>query len=423
MQNVESNLDELFRRAAANYSLRDSGEEWQRIAPELLHVVSPATTVQKSLQVRKYSTFSFFSFFFIFVAGIATTDIYYSGSKRSGNINSANEKLDDVSTEERGKRRYRGEIKGRSIFTKQLLVDQEYNTSGKLRGFKAAFDFREGKNEHTQIVTPDVVLAENQVPAVDSKSGKKMVAEATAGSQAELVDTTAEEHSAEMIMPGQKDSSVSDTTARPTAVQKAVDKNKYGVYLGGVFGPSFNQVKSQGLRRPGFDIGLLLGYQLNKSLSFETGVLFEKKYYFTDGKYFDITKASSGMPAGMKVVSLEGSCSIIEVPFKVKYNLLHKGYKHFYVTTGISGYVVTGEYNKYHAILNGTEQDITGSYNKSSSYTAAVLVLGAGYENRVSKSFLVRISPYVQIPLRGIGVGSLPVMSAGLHFGFSRFLK
>ena len=129
------------------------------------------------------------------------------------------------------------------------------------------------------------------------------------------------------------------------------------------------------------------------------------------------------MPAGMKVVSLEGSCSIIEIPFKVKYNLRSRGDKHFYTTAGISGYIVTGEYNKYHAILNGAEQDITGSYNKSSGYTAAVLVLGAGYENSMGKSLRIRIAPYVQIPLRGIGVGALPVMTTGLHLGFTRVKK
>ena len=205
----------------------------------------------------------------------------------------------------------------------------------------------------------------------------------------------------------------------PGGKQSILRKQQRGIYFGFVAGPSFNQVKSQGLNKSGFDIGLLAGYQLNNKLSIESGLLFEKKYYFSDGKYFDMSKAGTGMPAGMKVLSLEGSCAIFEIPLKLKFDFARNNHTRFFATTGISTYIITNEYNKYRTLISGTQQDVTGNYNNTSNYFAATIHISGGYQRKIGKLVSLRIEPFLQIPIRGLGIGSLPILSTGIHLGIT----
>jgi hypothetical protein len=151
--------------------------------------------------------------------------------------------------------------------------------------------------------------------------------------------------------------------------------------------------------------------------------MYDRKNYFSSGEYFDMSKLSATMPASMKLLSMEGSCSVFEIPVKIKYNLRSKGNSHFYSTAGISSYIMTNEYNKYRSVTNGTEQNITGKYSDNARYLAAALDVSLGYESEIGSYGNIRIEPYLQIPLKGIGMGSLPVMTAGLHIGFTRPIR
>ena len=162
----------------------------------------------------------------------------------------------------------------------------------------------------------------------------------------------------------------------------------------------------------------MAGYQFNKRLSFETGAFVEKKYYSSDGKYFDMSKVMSAMPTGMKVISLEGSSSLFEFSAGLSYNFLLHNNHQLYFKAGASTYVLTQEYNKYQAVIDGTAQHINGSYNSTKKYFAAALNLNLGYQKQITRNAAVRIEPYLQIPTKGIGVGALPVTTVGLHIGF-----
>jgi hypothetical protein len=194
------------------------------------------------------------------------------------------------------------------------------------------------------------------------------------------------------------------------------------IYWGIVFGPGINRVKNQKLQKPGFDIGIIAGVSILKGkASVETGLLYTQKYYFSDGKYFDMDKAGSSMPVGMDIMSIEGSSEIFEVPVKFKYSVFQKNRSGIMLSTGFSSYLMTKEENDYQAMMNGSEQSMVGSYKNNKRYIAVAANISAEYNYKTGKHTRLRIEPYIQIPLKGIGIGSMPVMTTGLHFGFSRF--
>jgi hypothetical protein len=80
-----------------------------------------------------------------------------------------------------------------------------------------------------------------------------------------------------------------------------------GFYVGIAAGPELNQIKNQGVQKLGYDIGIIAGYRFSKRFSVETGLSLCNKSYFSDGKYFKMDNATASMPAGMKVMRVEGN--------------------------------------------------------------------------------------------------------------------
>ena len=124
------------------------------------------------------------------------------------------------------------------------------------------------------------------------------------------------------------------------------------------------------------------------------------------------------MPAGMQVISLNSKSTVVEIPVNIKYNFLKKNKRNFFGTAGLSTYILTKESNNYRAIINGSQQKLTGNYSNNGNYYNAAVNISAGYEYKTKKA-IIRLEPYIQVPLKGIGVGSMPVLSTGVHVGIA----
>jgi len=432
MPDVENDMDELFRRAAEGYPLKISNDDWDNIAPLPEHNTGVAAAAHKVKNLKKYGTLLLLLSLFLFIAGFIAN---YSWNKKVSPLVSQSE------------RKILGEkIKGKdnnkitkavaapdkkNAGKKQLLsytddddVKQNYlgtkNSASLSKKRKYMYNIFSSLRDHkrSEKILATVEPGVNEKILLEKISNDKVVIQKHDPSEYAGNDFVLNRTISLKQLPCNKPDINSEKKAPVSNKEKV--KKQHGIYLGFMFGASFNQIKTQGLKKPGYDIGIVAGYQINKSLSVETGLMYDRKYYFSSGEYFDMTKVSGIMPANMKVLSLEGSCAVFEIPVKIKYNLSNKGKTNFYSTAGISTYIITNEYNKYRTLTNGTEQNITGTYNNTSRYLAAALDVSLGYENKIGSSGTIRIEPYLQMPLKGIGVGSLPVMTAGLHIGFTR---
>ena len=70
-------------------------------------------------------------------------------------------------------------------------------------------------------------------------------------------------------------------------------------------------------------------------------------------------------------------------------------------------------------MMNGTENKMFGSYSENKKYFAATVDVSFGYERKLGGSH-IKLQPYLQLPVRGIGVGDLPIKSAGMRVGLTR---
>jgi hypothetical protein len=193
-------------------------------------------------------------------------------------------------------------------------------------------------------------------------------------------------------------------------------------YGGLMAGADVTTIKFQKIEEAGKSYGILLGYQLNKNWSIESGVYLEKKYYYTEGKYFNASKIYPNMPSGFWIDNISGDCDMFEVPVSLKYNFHTRKNSGWFATVGASSYFMKKEryvYDYYYgnpSSYGRHEKDISNSTRNIFSN----LSVSAGYTHRLGNFADLRVEPYLKLPVTGMGVGSLPLFSTGLQLGVTR---
>lgn len=204
------------------------------------------------------------------------------------------------------------------------------------------------------------------------------------------------------------------------AEKKQIVKKKKrvsSVYYGIIAGPDFSSIKSQEIKNVGSGAGVLLGYRFSKRWSAEISGIWGSKKYYTDGKYFD--KSAAQIPWSVDIYYLNGGCNMIEVPLNVRY--LFSPHKNtFFLTAGFNSYFMKKEKYTYKADANGMVYDGYRKYTNSGNHFFSNLQLSAGYQYKLFDKIQIRVEPYLQVPLRHVGIGKMPITSAGVHFGLMR---
>ncbi|HSZ33843.1 MAG TPA: outer membrane beta-barrel protein [Puia sp.] len=190
-----------------------------------------------------------------------------------------------------------------------------------------------------------------------------------------------------------------------------------GFYTSLFGGPDLSSVKLQSVSQLGFSLGIMVGYHFNKRFAVETGLMWDKKYYYSSGEYFD--KSGTRIPSNVNILNVDGSCNMFEIPLNFRYDFATSNNHGFYVKGGLSSYLMKKE--NYNMLLGhpGYERDSAYSYNNSSRDIFSILQLSGGYERSIGTNTSIWIEPYLKIPLQGIGIGNMPISSAGFYVGIS----
>ncbi len=200
---------------------------------------------------------------------------------------------------------------------------------------------------------------------------------------------------------------------------------RQGFYLGVQAGPMLSQVKNQGITKPGFDFGLLMGYSFSKRLSLETGIMRTRQYFTAGGDYLQEILNIGGAK------SLDGSRSAISIPFKLKYNIINGFSGNFFLTAGVSSVVGVND----HIVILVNYLPVPPA-NKiglgAPSYLPAYLNFTLGYDYKIGNCSNIRIEPYLEIPTNSTAGNSFKtrqpdhyfhVFNSGIHIIISSFIR
>jgi hypothetical protein len=402
MQNIEHDMDELFRKAVDQVPLLPNNSRWNEIAGKISGNLSVSSAKQKETNTKRIMGLLGFFLLGIISSGILTTFIKYNNLNIPGNHFNKTRIIGIRET-----------VNSKSHTSNTILlstIKPSYFYPSITNAGNQPSKVDPGLNIDDRICSSKRLNTDIQVihynSPLPSVSGLSQVA----------YDGLLQKHSS--VDHG---NNLNNPTNLPSQnLNKSYVPHFYLGLAGGIF---MSQIRNQGLTKPGYDIGLLVGYKINKILSVETGLLYSKQYYFAGGKYYN------SVTGGSTAKSLEGSRTAYEIPFKLNYFVLHNKKGSFFVSGGVSSYVGVND-----KILINVGENSPGPSQKLdygvASYLPSYLDFSLGYDHQFGRLSHIRIEPFVEIPMSStagntinIKAGNaLPVVNAGLHLVITEFI-
>lgn len=417
MQNIENDMDGLFRRAVDQAPLIAPSGRWDEVAGKIVKA--------KTNQFKKISG----AFGFLFSGAILLTILTTFITKQEINTehlpfaktgNTVIEKTSDIKEMDR-----KNSSAGINISAVNKL--SSFNTylkkENKPRSSPLPFNLiKEEQSGDLPLGEKREVNKYNTILSSDMPTGEVQIVNVNFPESFEsdlhplFFDKLLQNHQSIELKENMKDSHSSTQ----------VNLNSFNnprFYIGLTGGPLISKIKSQELKKSGFDAGLLVGYRISKKLSVETGLLYTKQYYFSGGEYYN--KATGGNTAS----SMEGSRTAFEIPFKLNYYVLRNKSGGFYLSGGLSSFVGVNDKIIVNVGENPQHPPQKLDYGVA-SYLPSYLSFGIGYDYKAGRSIHFRIEPYLQIPMSStagntINIsagGALQVYNAGLHLIISGFI-
>ena len=229
------------------------------------------------------------------------------------------------------------------------------------------------------------------------------------------VASVANEKDSSLVKAREEQKNKNKTAKQQTQWQKGF----YGGLLGSF---DISTVKLQRINKTGYGLQILAGYRISKHISIETGLGWQLKNYYSTGKYFDKKKAH--IADAVEIYFSNGNCKMLEIPLSVKYDFAINRKSSWFATAGLSSYFMKKENYFYHGNYRSNNMswiyDTTRYYNNSGNNLLSVASFSIGYQLQLNKHSTLRIEPYVKLPLHGIGIANIPITSTGISVGFTR---
>lgn len=420
MQEVDNHMDDLFKKAAEDYPLRVSKGKFDDIMPLVGNVAGNTTQANSVKPGKNRLAILLLSILILFVG----TDIVLNHvSKPSPNQPTSNVSEKIVSPVTKSS----VDVKNSTTATSKSSKEEESISTELAQNTKTSTQISKDyssinkKGETGTTLNPVkkkfIQTKIGMVPANEENTREQNFLTLRHSSPLPRKIQGYDRPKPAIIGEGILNPSNLLTGEPPIKIENKTIKPKPSLYFGLVVGSELNRVKEQEMNRPSFNGGLMVGLKFSKKFSIETGVLLAQKKYYSEGRYFK-PKAGS-MPANMLVKSLQSECNFIEIPLSIKYDL-STGPKKFYLKAGFSSFVLTKEKNNYDAMVGTQPQEIVSLYQTNRTYLAAAVRLSGGYQIGMRKGVDFRIEPYLQVPTRGIGVGFMPLSTAGLQILLTR---
>jgi hypothetical protein len=183
--------------------------------------------------------------------------------------------------------------------------------------------------------------------------------------------------------------------------------------------PDFNGVASVTNSRVALNLGAQIGYNLSDRWKLTTGINYGPKIYQASGTDY----WNSAFPRVNNPIQwVNANCKVWDIPLEIGYSFYKKDRSQFYINLGISTYFLRQEtytYN-YWAVNKGNANDNASTppnntfnlFNKNKNILG-VLDFVLDYRYRLNNRSSFGLSPYLKLPLRGVGQGKLDLISFG----------
>jgi hypothetical protein len=425
MEHINDDMDELFRRAAEGYPLNTDSTDWDAVTKKL----AAANPVGEK-SVTKNKNYKHLLWLLLLMPltwlynSMGKSEKEHSSGALSKNVVDRNNPHTSQHEIVKSKSKH---VKPIGTAPNNFLAS--VNHSGDQNKIIRKANSNITATRGTLVISDRLTLLIKHLPSEvgDKKENDYVIDAGDKKNKVDIVERENETTSNILNADGDQDKKESvqfDTVTnnqerKIKADHKKIRKqNDHGLYAGIFISPDLSTIKFQKIKNIGLSKGFLIGYRINKNISLESGIGWDKKNYYSEGKYFNTKNIR--LPNNAKIINVEGVCKMIEIPLTIIYNL---GNSNFSTAAGLSGYFMKSETYDYAVERNGQQYPRSATYKNSSNNLLAVANFSVGYNKVLRKKITFRIEPYVKIPLKGFGIGNLPIMSIGLKLGFIKKLS
>jgi hypothetical protein len=179
-------------------------------------------------------------------------------------------------------------------------------------------------------------------------------------------------------------------------------------------GPDISGVHANKIGKLTAVFGAGLQYSISKHFSIRSGFYVSKKIYSVEGDDYNLP---GGNPNYAYLENVSANCTVYEIPVKADYHFTRIKNHNWFISTGLSSYLMKKEsYDYYYKTVSGEIYEKDWTINNKNKHFFSVLSFSGGYEYFFNKQFSFAAEPYINLPLKGIGVGKVKLNSGGILF-------
>jgi hypothetical protein len=431
MEYLNDEMDDLFRKAGEHYPLKTTDSDWNGVLGRLQPPTGDEHASALEAGGRRNKKRKFFWLLLLLPLSLISIK-YFSGSEGKKSTHSTSQTSATPLKNSENNHSENAQHPADNLNIKISHVEEikpentlHYSRNADANSLYADMNTKttannSGISEEKSTLSPtgnkeDLTVEPVEVPDATAKTEKP--ASILPGMESAVQANTNQAEKPAQSVSGKTTADQTNSNQKNKKPAKVASAKEKGIYLSLVAAPDFSTVKFQSVKNIGYTIGLLAGYRFSRHISLETGILWDKKQYYSEGQYFN--KSKTDIPPSVSILDLNGNCNMFEIPVSFRYDFSFNRKGRFFSTAGLSTYIMKKENYTYDAESYGSAWSQQVSYNNSGNNFFSILQLSAGYEYNWGKIGRIRIEPYFKIPLTGVGIGSLPISSAGLQLGIT----
>lgn len=203
---------------------------------------------------------------------------------------------------------------------------------------------------------------------------------------------------------------------KPSNKKKQSSKKSNSLFFTLSTGPDFSFVGSEGPGKVKFIAGVGMGYTIKEKFTIRTGFYTARKIYSAQPS--DYKAPPDFYTYYPYLEKIDADCKVYEIPLLVSYSFGKSTKQNWFVSTGLSSYLMKRETYNYFYKYTPTSPTISREWTvpDRNNHFFSVLNLSAGYQGKISKNFSLAIEPYMKVPLSGVGFGKVKLNSGGVLF-------
>ena len=181
--------------------------------------------------------------------------------------------------------------------------------------------------------------------------------------------------------------------------------------------PDLSTVEFYPVAQMGYMAGAGIGYHLSERWTLNTGLYYTVKHYDAPGDAYHLPPGYWTNNPYLKMNTVEAVCNMWDIPLNIRYDLTTGKKQRFFVSTGISSYLMRKEDLHYYYTYNNNPNDRSYVYKKNTNYWMAIGNISAGFEQQLGKGFSLQAEPFAKLSLSDVGYGKVKLNSYGLFVG------